>query len=189
MRQQSAVSFTWSLDLSNLRGITVGVGVTWPGGVGIARGYVKGRNFLGKSRDLFGKDRDIFGEIGGTETVAMTTKLVDAGIIYYIYESTHGHYDRRLNTCHYISKRESSRTDMGVEFLSPHANIYENTHAHCERTSNTRHYFSRWETLRTHVGVEFLSSHTNIYESTQAHYDGKILTCILLINKTQSVFI
>ena len=54
-----------------------------------------------------------------------------------IYESTHVHYDGTLSNCHYIHKRESSRTHVRVEFLSPHANIYESTHAHYDRTIST----------------------------------------------------
>ena len=47
------------------------------------------------------------------------------------------HYDGTLSNCHYINKRESSRTHVRVEFLSPHANIYESTHAHYDRTIST----------------------------------------------------
>ena len=54
-----------------------------------------------------------------------------------IYESTHVHYDGTLSNCHYINKRESSRTHVRVEFLSPHANIYESKHAHYDRTIST----------------------------------------------------
>ena len=48
----------------------------------------------------------------------------------------------------------------------------------------TFHYWTKY----IHVGVEFLSTHANIYESTHVHYDGKVFTCILLINETQVAF-
>ena len=54
-----------------------------------------------------------------------------------IYESTHVYDDGTLSNCHYINKRESSRTHVRVEFLSPHANIYESKHAHYDRTIST----------------------------------------------------
>ena len=45
--------------------------------------------------------------------------------------------DGTLSYCHYINKRESSRTHVRVEFVSPPANIYESTHAHYDRTIST----------------------------------------------------
>lgn len=42
--------------------------------------------------------------------------------------------------------------------------------------------------IRKWSEMEFLSTYANIYESTHVHYNGKICTCVLLINETQVTF-
>ena len=107
-----------------------------------------------------------------------------------IYESTHVHYDGTLSNCHYINKRESSRTHVRVEFLSPHANIYESKHAHYDRTISTCILLINQTRIKSHTcgGGMYVHSCEHLREKACALW-WKDIYLHLFINESHVAFL